>query len=173
MTGQSILVERVEALKGTGVLCVGDAMLDRFVYGSVDRISPEAPIPVVRVEREASMLGGAGNVVRNLVALGARPTFLSVVGDDSAGREVTRLVGEHDEIDPCIVVEPGRQTTIKTRFFASAQQLLRADRETTTALPQTVRDDLLARADRLLATCRRWCCRITARACWPRPWPRT
>lgn len=152
MTEISVLVERVEHLKGTAVLCIGDAMLDRFVYGSVDRISPEAPIPVVRVEREASMLGGAGNVVRNLVALGARPAFLSVIGDNSAGREVTRLVGEHDEIDPCIVVERGRQTTIKTRFFASAQQLLRADRETTTALPPTVRDDLLARADRLLAT---------------------
>lgn len=125
-------------------------MLDRFVYGSVDRVSPEAPIPVLFIERETAMLGGAGNVVRNLVALGAAPAFVSVVGDDIAGREVTRLVGEHGEIDPCIVVETGRQTTIKTRFFASHQQLLRADRESRTALTDTIRDQLLSRADKLL-----------------------
>jgi D-beta-D-heptose 7-phosphate kinase / D-beta-D-heptose 1-phosphate adenosyltransferase len=151
MTELSVLADRVERLKGTPVLCVGDAMLDRFVYGSVDRISPEAPIPVLCVEREAAMLGGAGNVVRNLVALGAAPAFVSVVGDDMPGREVTRLVGEHGEIDPCIVVEPGRQTTIKTRFFASSQQLLRADRETRAALGPAIREQLLTRAERLMA----------------------
>ncbi|RAU23354.1 bifunctional heptose 7-phosphate kinase/heptose 1-phosphate adenyltransferase [Paramagnetospirillum kuznetsovii] len=150
MTELSALADRVEQLRNTSVLCVGDAMLDRFVYGSVDRVSPEAPIPVLFIERESAMLGGAGNVVRNLVALGAAPAFVSVVGDDVAGREITRLVGEHGEIDPCIVVETGRQTTIKTRFFASHQQLLRADRESRTALTDSIRDQLLARADRLL-----------------------
>jgi len=134
MTAQSVLVERVDALKGTRVLCVGDAMLDRFIYGTADRISPEAPIPVLRIEREESMLGGAGNVVRNMVAAGVLPTFISVVGNDLAGREVARLVSEHEAIDPCLVVETGRQTTIKTRYFASSQQLLRADAETTQAL---------------------------------------
>ncbi|WP_096704128.1 D-glycero-beta-D-manno-heptose-7-phosphate kinase [Magnetospirillum sp. 15-1] len=150
MTELSALVERVEKLRGTMVLCVGDAMLDRFVYGSVDRISPEAPIPVLCIERETAMLGGAGNVVRNLVAVGAAPAFVSVVGDDTAGREVTRLVGEHGEIDPCIVVEPGRQTTIKTRFFASNQQLLRADRESRSPVGDSIRDQLLIRVERLL-----------------------
>ncbi|MBI3444235.1 MAG: D-glycero-beta-D-manno-heptose-7-phosphate kinase [Magnetospirillum sp.] len=151
MTELSALADRVELLRGTSVLCVGDAMLDRFVYGSVDRISPEAPIPVLFIEREMAMLGGAGNVVRNLVALGAAPAFVSVVGDDLAGREVTRLVGEHGEIDPCIVVEPGRQTTIKTRFFASHQQLLRADRESRAAIGDAIRAQLLVRVERLLA----------------------
>jgi D-beta-D-heptose 7-phosphate kinase / D-beta-D-heptose 1-phosphate adenosyltransferase len=151
MTELSALADRVEQLRNTPVLCVGDVMLDRFVYGSVDRVSPEAPIPVLCIERESAMLGGAGNVVRNLVALGAAPAFLSVVGDDAAGREVTRLVGEHGEIDPCIVVETGRQTTIKTRFFASHQQLLRADRESRLAVGAAIRDQLLTRADRLLA----------------------
>ncbi|MGE5548320.1 MAG: D-glycero-beta-D-manno-heptose-7-phosphate kinase [Solirubrobacterales bacterium] len=154
MTEISVLVERVETLKGASVLCVGDAMLDRFVYGSVERISPEAPIPVVLVEHESAMLGGAGNVVRNLVALGAAPAFVSVVGDDGAGREVTRLVGEHCEIDPCIIVEPGRQTTIKTRFFASSQQLLRADRETRDPLPAASCTQILARAERLMGKVR-------------------
>ncbi|OAN46584.1 bifunctional heptose 7-phosphate kinase/heptose 1-phosphate adenyltransferase [Paramagnetospirillum marisnigri] len=150
MTEFSALVDRVEKLRNTGVLCIGDAMLDRFVYGSVDRISPEAPIPVVFIERETAMLGGAGNVVRNLVALGAAPAFVSVVGDDVAGREVTRLVGEHGEIDPCIVVETGRQTTIKTRFFASHQQLLRADRESRMPVSDAIREQLLTRVERLL-----------------------
>ena len=134
MSGQSMLVERVDALKGTRVLCIGDTMLDRFVYGSADRISPEAPIPVLRIEREVSMLGGAGNVVRNLVAIGCTPIFISVVGDDQPGREIARLVGEHPEIDPCLVVARGRPTTIKTRYFAAVQQLLRADTETVSAL---------------------------------------
>ncbi len=151
MTELSALADRVGLLRDTPVLCVGDAMLDRFVYGSVDRVSPEAPIPVLFIERETAMLGGAGNVVRNLVALGAAPAFVAVVGDDPAGREVTRLVGEHGEIDPCIVVEPGRQTTIKTRFFASHQQLLRADRESRVAVGDSIRDQLLNRAERLLA----------------------
>src|ERR1700749_3624025 len=73
------------------ILCVGDVMVDRFVYGDVKRISPEAPVPVVNVTREGSELGGAGNVVRNLAALGASVTFISVVGDDQAGREVGNL----------------------------------------------------------------------------------
>ena len=150
MTEISALVERVGRLKGTGVLCIGDAMLDRFVYGSVDRISPEAPIPVLRVEREAAMLGGAGNVVRNLVALGALPTFLSVIGDDIAGRELLSLVAEHAEITQAIVVDPDRRTTIKTRFVASSQQLLRADRESTGWLPEPARARLLEAADSLL-----------------------
>lgn len=150
MTELSALVERVEKLRGIMVLCIGDAMLDRFVYGAVERISPEAPIPVLCIERETAMLGGAGNVVRNLVAVGAAPAFVSVVGDDTAGREVTRLVGEHGEIDPCIVVEPGRQTTIKTRFFASHQQLLRADRESRNPVDDAIRDQLLIRVERLL-----------------------
>lgn len=152
MTEISALVERVDGLKGTSVLCIGDAMLDRFVYGAVDRISPEAPIPVLCIERETAMLGGAGNVVRNLVALGAAPAFVAVVGDDDAGREVGRLLGEHDDIDPCLVVENGRQTTIKTRFFASSQQLLRADRETKAPLTSLSRDQVLARSDRLIAS---------------------
>jgi D-beta-D-heptose 7-phosphate kinase/D-beta-D-heptose 1-phosphate adenosyltransferase len=151
MTEISALVERVEKLKGTAVLCIGDAMLDRFVYGSVDRVSPEAPIPVFRIERETAMLGGAGNVVRNLVALGALPAFVAVVGDDEPGREVGRLLGEHPGIDPCLVVQPGRQTTIKTRFIASAQQLLRTDQETSAALAPLSRDQVASRAGGMLA----------------------
>ena len=78
MNADAALAELIERLPGARVLCVGDVMLDRFVYGRVERISPEAPIPIFRVEREQSMLGGAGNVVRNLVSLGVQAQFVSV-----------------------------------------------------------------------------------------------
>ncbi|CAN0145421.1 unnamed protein product, partial [Chrysoparadoxa australica] len=92
VTDPSTLAADVEKLTGAKVLVIGDLMLDRFIYGRADRISPEAPIPVLRMDHAESMLGGAGNVVRNLSALGASPAVLPVVGDDDAGREVTRLV---------------------------------------------------------------------------------
>lgn len=150
MSDLSTLAVRVHALKQVPILCIGDVMLDQFVYGDVERISPEAPIPVLRVRREMAMLGGAGNVVRNLVALGAAPHFVSLVGDDMAGREVSRLVGLHAEVDPLLIVEYGRQTTIKTRFSASSQQLLRADRETAAALSEQSLATLLSGALKLL-----------------------
>ena len=154
MTELSALVERLDAIRGAEVLCIGDAMLDRFIYGQADRISPEAPIPVVCIDRESAMLGGAGNVVRNLVALSARPAFVAVVGDDDAGREVGRLLGQHDEVEPCLVVETGRQTTIKTRFFASNQQLLRADRETKAPLSDFSRSQVKSRTQARLSEAR-------------------
>ncbi|HBF98180.1 MAG TPA: bifunctional heptose 7-phosphate kinase/heptose 1-phosphate adenyltransferase, partial [Alphaproteobacteria bacterium] len=107
------------------LLCVGDLMLDRFIYGEVERISPEAPIPVIRVLRENAMLGGAGNVVRNIAALGAQVSLIAVMGDDEPGHEATRLLGEWPEVDSRLVVVPGRQTTTKTRYIVGSQQLLR------------------------------------------------
>jgi D-beta-D-heptose 7-phosphate kinase/D-beta-D-heptose 1-phosphate adenosyltransferase len=150
MSEPHALLDLIGRLEGGHVLCVGDVMLDRFVYGDVDRISPEAPIPVLRVRREEAMLGGAGNVVRNLVALGSQPHFLAVVGDDPAGREVSRLVGDHRTVDPRMVVEPERQTTIKTRFIGGTQQLLRADHETQSGLSANARDQLLSEARELI-----------------------
>src|SRR5688572_16542356 len=84
-TGLSALLDRLE---GVPVLVAGDIMLDRFVYGTVDRISPESPVPVLSVTREDAMLGGAGNALANLAGLGARGIVLSVVGDDTEGRQV-------------------------------------------------------------------------------------
>ena len=112
------------------ILVVGDVMLDRFIYGTVERISPEAPVPVLRVERETVMLGGAGNVARNVVGLGARATLLSLVGDDPAGHEVQAMIAAETALDADLVVEPGRATTVKTRYVSGGHQLLRADRET-------------------------------------------
>ena len=142
MTTRSDLAAAIERLKSAHVLCVGDVMLDRYVYGAVERISPEAPIPVLRMEREAAMLGGAGNVVRNLSALGAHVAFVSVVGNDQAGREISALVAAHDKHEPYLSVERGRMTTIKTRYVAGGQQLLRTDKETLVPLAPSVAEDL-------------------------------
>jgi len=111
------------------VLVVGDAMVDRYIYGQVSRISPEAPVPVLNVEREVALPGGAGNVVRNLTALGAAVAFVSVVGDDTAGSELTGLIGGQPRVEPWLLVQGGRTTTTKTRFLSAGQHLLRTDRE--------------------------------------------
>lgn len=151
MTDHSALAAHVAALQGARVLCVGDAMVDRFVYGDVERISPEAPIPVVHILRETSMLGGAGNVVRNVVSLGAHATFLSARGDDAEGDEMAALLARLGEVDARLVVEPGRQTTVKTRYVAGSQQLLRADKETVAPLTAASQAELGARAAECLA----------------------
>lgn len=114
-------------------------MLDRFVSGSVNRISPEAPVPVLKIEHAYSMLGGAGNVIRNIAALGAAPSFIGVIGDDGQGEEVRSLLTEViGQADKRLLVEAGRPTTTKIRYLAQDHQLLRVDSEVTAPLiPET------------------------------------
>jgi len=111
------------------LLVVGDVMLDRYWFGEVSRISPEAPVPVVKVERSEERLGGAANVARNAAALGAVTALLSVVGDDDAGRTVGRLL-EEGQIDAALHVDRDIDTTVKLRVIGRQQQLLRIDFET-------------------------------------------
>ena len=125
------LARAVRRLSRTSVMVIGDVMLDRYIYGAVERISPEAPIAILNVESERAMPGGAGNVVRNLTALGAAVAFVSVVGDDQAGSDLTGLVGVQPGVEPWLLVQSGRATTVKTRYVSNGQQLLRADREET------------------------------------------
>jgi len=141
------------ALTQARVLCVGDLMLDRFVYGAVERISPEAPIPVLKVDHEAAMLGGAGNVVRNIAALGAQSGFVSVIGVDAAGTQIERLLGGMESVEASLVPVRGRDTTIKIRYIAAGQQLLRADYENNAALPAEAHQAVIARATALLENC--------------------
>ncbi len=133
-SGRSALVPIVEGLTAARVLVVGDVMLDRFVSGEVERISPEAPIPVLKVGSEAAMLGGAGNVVRNLAALGARVTLVAARGDDAAGAELEALLAQSERVSARLVVDAARPTSIKTRYVAGGQQVLRTDRESTAPL---------------------------------------
>jgi D-beta-D-heptose 7-phosphate kinase/D-beta-D-heptose 1-phosphate adenosyltransferase len=143
MSDMSDLAANVRTLESAEVLVIGDVMLDRFVYGSVERISPEAPIPVVRIKNEIAMLGGAGNVARNVAGLGATVHFVAAVGTDAAGNEVERLVSELPRSESSIVSDGQRKTSIKTRYIAAGQQMLRADDETILALgPQQVSDVL-------------------------------
>jgi rfaE bifunctional protein kinase chain/domain len=118
----------LEQLQQGRVLVVGDVMLDRYWYGSVDRISPEAPVPVVRVTREEERLGGSANVAYNVVSLGAQCTLLSVVGEDEASHTLERLI-QHTGIVPCLGRDEQLKTTVKLRIIGRQQQLIRADFE--------------------------------------------
>ena len=113
------------------VLVLGDIMLDRYVLGEVRRISPEAPIPVLRGLRRHAVLGGAGNVAKNISALGARAILVGLIGDDQAGREVAEAVADDALITMRGVLAEGRPTTVKTRFMSGSHQLLRFDEEVT------------------------------------------
>lgn len=120
----------LEKITKVRLLVVGDVMLDRYWFGEVSRISPEAPVPVVKVERIEERLGGAANVARNAAAVGAKTALLSVVGDDDAGRSLSRLLAE-GEIDAGLHIDPAIDTTVKLRVIGRQQQLLRIDFETT------------------------------------------
>ena len=153
VTQDAELAEAISRLTRASVLVVGDVMLDRYVFGSVARISPEAPVPVLSVDRELALPGGAGNVVRNLTALGAAVAFVSVVGDDQAGSDLTGLIGGQPNVEPWLLVQGGRCTTVKTRFIAGGQQLLRSDQEVTGAIHPKLAERMLRIAgDALAAT---------------------
>jgi D-beta-D-heptose 7-phosphate kinase / D-beta-D-heptose 1-phosphate adenosyltransferase len=119
----------LDSARGTRVLCVGDVMLDRFVYGVVSRISPEAPVPVLKQTRAASMPGGAANVARNLASLGLQAVVAGAIGQDEAGAELSVRLRETPGISAHMVVLQHRPTTLKTRLIAGGQQLLRLDAE--------------------------------------------
>ncbi len=119
----------LEKIARVRLLVVGDVMLDRYWFGEVNRISPEAPVPVVKVERQEERLGGAANVARNAVSLGAVAALLSVVGDDDAGRSLARLL-EEGMIDAGLHVDDDLATIVKLRVIGRQQQLLRIDFET-------------------------------------------
>ena len=132
------------------IVCVGDLMLDDFVYGEVSRISPEAPAPILAVTRNDLTVGGAGNVARNIAALGARCVFLGVVGEDDASRTLMRALAAEPLIEPHLVIDPARPTTRKVRFVSEhhSTHLLRADWESAQALNSKTEKALI---DRTLA----------------------
>ncbi len=120
----------LEQLSKARVLVVGDAMLDRYWYGAVDRISPEAPVPVVRITREEERMGAAANVAYNITSLGAQASFVGVVGDDEPGRKLEALM-QKSAIATHLAKDSGLQTTVKLRVIGRQQQLLRLDFENT------------------------------------------
>ncbi len=121
------MLPELEAIKGKRVLVVGDVVLDHYVWGEVERISPEAPVPVVRVARETDMPGAAANVAMNLAALDARPIMLSIVGDDRDGQHLRGLLERQNVDCTYLMVAPNTHTTRKTRILARAQHVVRVD----------------------------------------------
>ncbi|WP_319469920.1 D-glycero-beta-D-manno-heptose-7-phosphate kinase [uncultured Pseudodesulfovibrio sp.] len=135
--------EAIGSLKGQKVMIVGDLMLDHYMMGGVDRISPEAPVPVVRVEKESSLLGGAGNVARNITALGGEAVLVSLIGNDEDGEKLNRLCDEAG-IRTRLIRDSERPTTKKTRIIASNQQVVRVDQEHAAPLDQRELDELFS-----------------------------
>lgn len=133
----------ISKFSSTRILCIGDIMLDQFVRGSISRISPEAPIPVLHIKEEEMVLGGAGNVVRNLEALGSRATFISVIGKDQNGVHIQNLLQSSPNIDFHLIIDNHRTTTTKTRFIASNQQVLRTDSEKISPLAEDQENEIL------------------------------
>lgn len=138
-----------EQFTKTKLLVVGDVMLDRYWFGDSDRISPEAPVPVVQVSKVDERLGGAANVARNVAALGANTTILGVVGADEAGNRVAELLRQ-SSVNSQLEIDPNVPTTVKLRVIARQQQLIRLDFEETPS--QTALDQKLARFEKALGT---------------------
>jgi len=133
----------LSAIVGARVVAVGDVMVDRFVYGDVTRVSAEAPIPILLRARENVMLGAAGNVARNIAALGAQAVLIGVIGRDAAGQEALTMVGDEPGIEGFLLTDADRPTTVKTRFVSSGQQLLRVDLEDVAPLGAEIEQRLI------------------------------
>ncbi|WP_295669047.1 D-glycero-beta-D-manno-heptose-7-phosphate kinase [uncultured Mucilaginibacter sp.] len=131
------------AQKTPSVLVIGDLMVDHYIWGSATRLSPEAPVPVVNVKKESTTLGGAGNVVQNLVALGAKVSVAGVIGNDAAGRQLIDIMASEGVKTNTIVEDNSRTTTIKTRILVGSHQLVRVDREVTEAISAELEDKLI------------------------------
>ena len=141
--GDTELAQLVRRFARAHVLILGDVMLDRYVSGTASRLSPEAPIPVLRPTARRATLGGAANVALNIATLGGQASLVGVIGDDSEGSELTNLLGSSG-IVPHLIVAPGRPTTAKTRFMAGTHQLLRLDEESTAEVDAVTADHVLS-----------------------------
>jgi D-beta-D-heptose 7-phosphate kinase/D-beta-D-heptose 1-phosphate adenosyltransferase len=151
--GRDAAARLLKQLVGRRVLVAGDVMLDEFLWGSVSRISPEAPVPVVKVTRQSFHLGGAGNVACNVRALGGEAVVVGVVGRDGAGERVHEALAGAGVEDGLAVADGGRPTTVKTRIIAHHQQVVRADREMADDVPARLESALLERVRAALPSC--------------------
>lgn len=134
------------------ILVVGDVMIDAYLRGSVTRVSPEAPVPIVNLQKMEDRLGGAANVALNLSSLGAEPILCSVIGDDAGAKTFSKLLNEHGLSDEGIVISSERMTTIKTRIIGNNQHLLRIDEEVLTPITSSEEEAFIERVDNILTT---------------------
>jgi D-beta-D-heptose 7-phosphate kinase/D-beta-D-heptose 1-phosphate adenosyltransferase len=138
------LLNALEKIADQPVLVVGDLILDRYIWGDVERVSPEAPVPVVDVRSSEERLGGAGNVARNLRNLGARVSVCGLIGDDDEGRSVLALLEQEGISAEGVVTDRNRPTTIKTRIMSRGQQIVRIDRESRSQPASAMRESFAA-----------------------------
>lgn len=138
----SDLLGVIDRFAGTPMLVIGDLIVDHYIWGKVDRISPEAPVVVVRSTEENKRPGGAGNVANNLMKLGAAVSICGVVGDDNNGRSLVAMLKEEGIDTSGVLIDRSRQTTVKTRVIAHAQQVVRVDREDTNPLESPYREGI-------------------------------
>lgn len=143
--------EILDTIRERRVVVLGDVMLDEFVWGDVTRISPEAPVPVVDVRRESTHLGGAANVLANLVALGTRGNVIGVVGNDAAGEHLRRNVMRMSDDRDSLIIDDSRPSTTKTRIVAHNQLVVRADRESRIPVSTSIENEIITRLKDALA----------------------
>lgn len=138
--------ELLRQISDRTIVVLGDVMLDEFLWGDVTRISPEAPVPVVDIRRESTHLGGAANVLANLVALGAKACAIGVIGKDAAGERIRASLREESslQVEDQLIIDESRPTTIKTRIIAQNQMVVRADRERRAPVDAQTEDRILA-----------------------------
>lgn len=132
------LIKHISRFPKARVLVVGDMMLDHYIWGTVNRISPEAPVPVVNVTRETVLLGAAANVVNNIHSLGGQVKICGVIGGDEAGRQLGRMLDAQGISTEGLIIDDGRPTTVKTRVIAHNQQVVRFDRETKNGIGRNI-----------------------------------
>ena len=138
------LEKTFESFSDYNILIIGDVMVDAYVWGKVDRISPEAPVPIVSCVNRESRLGGAANVALNIKSMGANPILCSVIGNDDKGKEFIELLSEIQEEQDGIVISRHRRTTVKTRFISDNQHLIRVDEEDTHELADEIELEFIA-----------------------------
>lgn len=137
------LKELLTSFKTCRIIVVGDIMLDEYLWGVVDRISPEAPVPIVQVKRESWRVGGAANVAANVKSFGAKVCLFGVVGDDLAGRRLLETLNAEGINTSGIIIDSGRPTTLKTRIIGHNQQMLRIDKESTENIDVEIQEGIL------------------------------
>lgn len=152
MLSHSRLKKMLKQFAGRRLAVLGDVMLDEFLWGRVDRISPEAPVPVVQIRKETWRSGGAANVAANLRSFGAQAHIFGVVGDDGAGRKLSETLASEGIATEGLIVDSGRRTTVKTRILGQNQQMVRIDREATDPIDYERQKAILEHLARLLPT---------------------
>ena len=142
MMNHSKLIDIINNIQNKKVLVIGDIMLDQYIFGSVTRISPEAPIPIININKTEYSTGGAGNVLKNLNSLNIKTSFISIIGDDTAGKTLKKYIEKLKNVEYALLTDKNRETTCKTRYMSDGQQLFRTDHETIDDLDKTMKEKI-------------------------------